>query len=739
MSWIPSADDLIARVHSTPLWGAIEDIFDRAVPLEPLSHMSWKDLQKHYVLERSTADAQDLDAMKSKLPRALASLPLGAIEVEVISFLVNYDRDRVLALDGPRGSGKSSLLHYVQRAISSTNYESPPVLITFDGLQLIKDHGERLAVSLEQEVYKSFDTDCASIMDAALSSKADLRDEAMRQGIERACNRLGREHNLIGVREAFRDLSAVLTERQRRRIVVVFDNLDQLPTICIRGALGLARAIYSAARIGSLICLRPNCLRGAAQRGDARHFLRYRASVSGPSAAAWVKRLGGRMAEAASSLSAEGASKLTVFDRPITPADIGIAMDRFGDLLVSASARSVQSDIVAVLQAVAADDTRHLRVLVRRILSNRRLPVHYLLGRSGSHDFQPLEALFEGSLTCFRHNNFVPNLMFFRHDGGQADYLLCHRILTLLSLSETVEVAELINCLALLDYPSDVVRACLHLLHGPLLIRATDTDMFDPSNPPTALYLTNAGKYYRNHLLKTADYLATAVLDVPLEHRGIRDMLDRDKEALQSALSTTGAPFWLRIESLIEYAEEIANREGRQIRLLTRARPSERLRRMADLFQKGGLLTYDLHYALRNVIERGRSSASVGLRRNLDAIENRTIALANSLQNLEELLREIANRGRKAPRTSPPPDYTQQFGPLGISATEIGDSITTFASAVLSDPTSVAVFALRARVDGVDVTRCSLAPQPQRDASENDVACEAIATFADIPSRGGGP
>jgi hypothetical protein len=655
-------------------------------------------------------------------------VPLGVVEADVVSLIINYEHDRVLALQGPRGAGKSSLLNYIDAAFRNSSFSYPPVFVRLDGLQLVGDHAQ----SADTEV---FDRDCPRLLAAAVNEVLPNVQDPLRTALRRCGERLGAGTAAADVREAFRDLSKELMDRERRRIVVVFDNLDHLPVDWIRAALGLARAVYTASRVAILICLRPNCLLGASQRGDARAFFRYTVNVPAPSPLAWITLLADRVEAAAMGSQKEYGAPLQILGKEVGPAALRASLLRFGDLLAFRSAKSAQGDAAAIIQAMAADDTRQLRILVRRILGHARLPVRYLLGLEEKAEYFPLEGLLEGPRSCFKGDRFVPNLLYFRHAMNEPDLILSHRILTLLSQDEALDARELLASLELMDYPQSAAIACLHMLHGPKLVRGTDTDSFDPASPPRALQLTSAGNYYRAHLFRSADYLGNAVLDVPLEHRELRRELDRDQAAVRSAAFGNGIPFSIKLDSILEYAEEVANREWNQINALTRARPSQRLRRVVDQLQRGGLMTADLVYALNGVLERSQGSRSAQLRRNLEDYTHRIGALQSRLVNVfDKRLLEVGNRGRKAPRAAEAPVLIINLGNVEITATEVGDDLVPEATVRGENSSGLTIVSITGSAAGAGFSRAALAKPISSGPSELTDQHSVVAKLGRVPN-----
>jgi hypothetical protein len=291
-----------------------------------------------------------------------------------------------------------------------------------------------------------------------------------------------------------------------------------------------------------------------------------------------------------------------VLGKTLAPCDVGAAFDRFAQIITTRRDERMpprQDDVLAMLEAMAADDTRHLQILVRRMLRDGRLPSGYLVGLTDDAAFHPVGALIEDGQTIFRHGRFVPNLLVFEAELGNPDFLVVHRTLCLLDRRENTPLTELLRWMELLGYPRSIVLKVLQRLAGPLLVRAADTDTFDINNRPAGLSLTDAGYYYRDHFLGNADYLVSTVLDVPLEHEALRNLVDTTPAAKLGRLFTE------RVNSLLEYSRLVVEREARQVfGTLQGAPASAELRRVADVLRRGGLLTRSLLRGLRAIAAR---------------------------------------------------------------------------------------------------------------------------------------
>jgi flagellar biosynthesis GTPase FlhF len=114
MEYRPSTDNAINRHRSSPLWDAIETPFGNAVPITSLKRGSFLQFSQEYIRHRTADENRSLDAYLARLPRSIEALRPGITDAEVIDCIVNGTTPSILALVGPAGAGKSSLLHFIE-------------------------------------------------------------------------------------------------------------------------------------------------------------------------------------------------------------------------------------------------------------------------------------------------------------------------------------------------------------------------------------------------------------------------------------------------------------------------------------------------------------------------------------------------------------------------------------------------------------------------------------------------
>jgi hypothetical protein len=404
-------------------------------------------------------------------------------------------------------------------------------------------------------------------------------------------------------------------------------------------ALEVARSINEVKQLTTIITARPGTFMGVTLRGSARAFFKYHIIVAPPDASFWLQGMKRQIAEQSRQQAFSG----TLESIALNSDTLAQSMERFASLLTEPndpprdSAQQRQDDVLHILQRVSSDDQRHLVRLVRRILSHRSLPYRWLLtGEGPLPTFHPLDAMVEGERARYRRNPVVPNLLTLRCEDGTIQMLLCHRILRLLDPEFPTKPDMLISWLLVFGYRRECILLGLNVLHQSGLVEFSDTELLNENQKlPDACLLTDSGLYYLANMFETVDYLTNVVVDVDLEHQCFKQQ---------------GDSFVARVESLLEYIEEVRKDEQRQInQILKNSQPGVELLRVAEALSLGGTLLASLTRGLEHVVARGRNSSNERLRKMIpERIEPTIKRLQRTVNNLNSGLRDVANRGRRA-------------------------------------------------------------------------------------------
>lgn len=652
----PSQDPNLQRVDINPLWQALEPIFDRAIRNEPLPRYD-TDILRDYVPERRDKHLSSGE-LSSRLPKEFDALPLGPAEIDVIDFLLHYRGNRVLALLGTRGVGKTSLLHFVEAAIQAAIPFRPYLFININGLAL----GQRPTSQ-----------DFSDLLREELEDVAERAPQVFQRAVAHALAELDSHTGETAFRRAARQLAKYSPEGDERRITFVFDNLDQLSASSVDAALDIAREVFINSRLGTLATLRPGSLRRVATRSRAAAFFQFTIDIGPPSVPGLLERLSHRLAKGATEHKSDSGRYPVVGTTELTPNTVHAIFERFARLMAN---RPIGDDATDILEAVSAADTRQLIALLRRLLAHRTLPVGFLLGMDEADTgFHPLSAMMEGARTLFEDRPELPNILSFTAPDGNVEYLLQHRILLLLSRERVVSSVALMKWLSQYAYTVDTAFACLVKLQRSALLDFSDVDVFvQGESLPENCSLTVAGHYYVHHLIALADYVIATVTDVTLQHVALRqagpDWVLRD------------AAFAARFESAMEYLETVRAVEADQIQRLKTRPPSPELRLAADALRKGGLLTAAIHRALNEVVDRSAHATSPNVRRGIERQRVRLQAVSEWLQSTDQALGDVVNRGRRY--TELPKMVATEFiggeGTASLESVQTGDDVSLLAS-----------------------------------------------------------
>lgn len=623
MAWRPSDDETIQRPSRNALWEAIETYFDNRIGTASLPRNSWVDLCGSYIIERRYDAFHNVEAMRSRLPTELLKARLGPTEIELSDFLINYSTERVLSIEGPRGSGKTSLLRYVESAIRQSGYSRWPVMLIVDCLS-------------ESEENVLTDAQVATLIAEEVLRSAAWVPDGLKEPLTAAAAAIRKSPKTSVVRMQFVQLKETLGV-EYDRLVLVFDNLDQHLPPTISRCMEVTKQLHVSTRLASLITLRPGCLQSVQSRGGARAYFRFRMNVSAPRTRSWLEYVGSRVAVAAEVEYRQTGKYRMLGQRPLDPVTLSKIFQRLGRVL-EVQHRG-QDSAVGILDSVASDDIRHLVLLVRHLLSHRDLPVDWLLSDElAPPDYFPIAGILEGDEFLYRGKSFVPNLLCRDAHDGTHDFLIGHRILTFLNAGiHAVDWKHLLWQLRLLGHSDRTIVEAVKALHDALLIRSTSAERVSSSGRmPEAFFITEAGEYYLHRLLGYVDYLVTVMPNVPLVHESLKTNVGRRRSFA----------YVDRLLSLREFVGKVREQETAQIDRLARHVEAEDVAALADALENGGLLCNSLLDGLVSARSRGEHSRSEAVQRESLELDGVVDDLRDWIAAQQERLRGIAERAR---------------------------------------------------------------------------------------------
>lgn len=674
MAWRPSVDGAYGTTRGNELYYAIEHVWDRAVPTAALPRHNPR-FRLDYVASRRGDRPEKSKVLVSRLPVALRNVGLGETEADLIDFVLNYSQNRVLLLHGSKGVGKTSLLNFVEQTLTDALPERRMMFLTLNCLQIPDD------ASLDNYV---------ELLDEELAAHENDQDSTYLIAFRAARQELTQSDGRLAARRACKKLASLIPSGDVKSVTLVIDNLDQASAAAIDAAMQLAREVHVGSGLGVIVALRPASMRRLQARGSAEAFFQMSIRVQPPTIGEYLSHLSSRIQHAAREIEKEGNSRPVINERALSPEAIGRAIARFAELLKD---RIPTDDPAGLLNAVSANDTRHLILLLRDILAHRHLPVRYLLGLepSAGGDFHPITAMMEGPQTLYVRRRFLPNLLHMELPDGNSDFVVQHRLLQLLDRERLRDVGDLISWLEPYGYHGSATIAALKVLQEASLISYNDTERPRQGiGRPDSCLLTEAGEYYRNHILRLGDYLLAAVTDVPLAHEAIL------RAGPGYIVHDSG--FADRLKSLGEYLEEVWRVEARQVNTLRTSPPSPAARKAADALRHGGLLTNYLAAGFDDLLERSRKSRSDQVRAGIPDIERQVALYRSRLQSVGQRLEEAVNRGRKFQPSAVTTlaKYADEAGTLEITGTRTGDDLEVYAEMDLQGTQEAAVVACTA-------------------------------------------
>ena len=576
-----STDYATSGERTNPFWTAVGSIYDSCVSSRALARAEDESgldlLLRNYVRERRGDDSRSLPEMASRLPEPYGEYSPGFADMYVLDFVLHRKENRVLHLCGPQGCGKTTLVHFVEAIARRVEGDAAPIFLILNGLATSSMAPNRAEVEdlIGREIQQAIERAPDSTKPPLRAAARVLRDESLES--------------------ALRTLVRELPDRDTRRVILVFDNLDQLASAGIVEALHVAVSIYEATGIGAIVNTRPPTMRHIAGTGTAHSYFAFRFDLHAPQVAAWLRNVRDRIVRAAPS-----AEVPRVQDRPLSPEHLRVAFNRFVDLLESPG--SAEHTGAKILEGMAGEDMRILEKLVPRCLRHRSLPYDDLLRSTRRRtDYYVFPGVAEDHSPLYRRNTDVPNLLAMEDEEEGPGYILAPRVLSLVAGSRVVLTARLTDQLFALGYGERVIRKCLKILGDASLITGLSEEKWEMERPPARIAITLAGVYYLRFLLRDPDYLSAVVADVPLEH-------ERFSQAIRGATPLWVDDFANRLDSLSEYAAEAHAREESEIAQVMSLGNTRRRALLAEALLTAGLVCESLSQALRTVAARARHS-----------------------------------------------------------------------------------------------------------------------------------
>lgn len=610
--WRPSVDELNVNL-SNELWAVIEErVFD-AIPIQPLENFD------DYVLRKTHNSKVSEDSIKSKLHNKFIKYRLGEHEVDLISMLISYTGKRQIAIVGNRGVGKTSFIKYVEDIIKKSRNNRASVFINFDCRGINETNFKASLVRMMIDNFESIKGHFKNqkVIEEAIS-KADINDE---QSI------------VFCLSFICKNLAPIDSEK----IVLVFDNLDHLEYKNIKKIMGLVKQLNVSTNIPVVSCIRPNCVQRIAIKGDARALFGFRIKLSPPDIDKWFKEFGNRVVKSFVKHLNDSQTIPIAYGQTITQKELSRFFLKVRSFLLG---RIEDDNIFRLLEKISADDTRHLKLLIERLLQHHNFPARQLFLRKKIEVklHHPYQYLLKGNSGLYRENKLIPNLYFHSCERGQS-YTLLYRIICLIS-GNGCNTDRIIRAMSLLNYNEKYVKDALNFLSTTLIIRGTTAVTITESIQPESYYLTHSGKYYLSYFISTPDYVTNVIMDVELNHSAYSQRFEKltNSYEIEPKLSEV-------IDSLMEGYHKIFDCEKNEIMSLITLEKGEVLYSLANSFYSHELLSHQILTSLEKLEKRIPDKYS-DLNTKISVFLKENIEKSNKFK--ETRLKELLNKFTKS-------------------------------------------------------------------------------------------
>jgi len=539
---------------------------------------------------------------------------LDVVELDILDFALNYDRNRLLSIIGPKGTGKSTLLKYLFRTLRKK--AGLPSLT-----KLVPIFIDALSCGTKKPSFK----------DIGFRIDASLRELGYSEYLDNTSRRYQYSSDIVGVIKN-------LPLSDDCRAVVILDNLDILhPKYCaILRDLGRALFLESGATV--IDSMRPSTYRTvydlSAERGS---IARYRVTITPPDLKEVIRRrlepiFGTRNRQ----ISLETGQNTVV-------------VQNARECLLSINELVLTENTQKMLYGLSNSNIRIALLLFERFFRFHDLDYRGLLAstfpnerrfRSGDFwSYHVFHGVVHGEDEIYHSNSRteIPNFYVHR-SSGEPHYCLIFRILSALDFFDRlVDLAEFVKLVQAYGYDHDTVKEAVSFLLRRQAIYSPEHD--EELSEARSFSLSGLGRYYLKNMFSNEDYLYDVVFDIDLPHQ----------------IASGKNNFEERMGSIFEYLKLVLTIEREQIELAASSRFAAKA---IGSMRHSGLLSrrvFECAHTLANRTLRAHSAKGDGSRRAANDSENFLDLLREPLEQLEhQLSSELQRRSLEADEISHP-------------------------------------------------------------------------------------
>lgn len=549
-------------------------------------------------------------------------LRLDYYELDLLDFIFNVRKNRVLRLVGSVGVGKTTFLKYIFTCLRDHCDSLKNYIPVYIGFMKYPTAGLR-EDDLSDIIWSAI---CQALRDHLESSDQNSPLAAVHSMLQ-AIEDYGREGaRKSGLYALFNFLATNIENNHDFEFVFIYDNVDHLSGNSVSTISQSARALFQLTRSCVILAMRPPAfatdIETDAHRGA---FYTFRIALPPPSLRSIILR---RLRRVLTNEPIEyilGGSQLTFMvhdvERAVRNTVLNVVDEKNEKMLLV----GVANNNIRLAAAAFAKFLRWPGLRPDIIMERAEFYDHDLPGGFSEH---LLKGLMLGSNSFYRDDNrdrpVISNILVYRCSTFKPDYLIQHRILSLLFWADaTIHSRHLIDWLKSLGYRKEHANSCIeHMLKRALVYSPeSEHDISEVRH----LAISDSGRYYLENFFSNPEFLLEAIVDVDLLH---------------SHISSSGHVSFLgRIDSAFEYLHYVEGAEKVQIQHLLRE-PSM-FPHVLGAIHKAGLLQRSLISALRPLVRRMHKSHVDEVRAAADSFEEKWDCASRRTEGAEKQITEI--------------------------------------------------------------------------------------------------